>query len=131
MNHYRTANWFHPCKREASYKTHTYTHTDNMQFFVWRGSQNLCQTMSIQIINRSEGFCSGILGCLCKGAFIIYGREKNPKIMCIQNTPPSPEITIKGQLKAVSFSCPLNFCTEICPPPLISLHSYLCLPPPW
>ncbi len=30
----------HHCKHEVSYKTQE----DNMQFFIWHGSQNLCQT---------------------------------------------------------------------------------------
>ena len=33
-------------KRKVVYKTQTDGRTDNMQFFVWYGSQNFCQTIS-------------------------------------------------------------------------------------
>ncbi len=40
-----TAHWLHPYKQEMPDNTQTDTRTDNMQFFVWHGSQNLCQTI--------------------------------------------------------------------------------------
>ncbi len=52
-----TAHCIHPVSCEMLDKSGTHALTDNIQFFVWHGSQNLCQTMTSTVegqMNRAK-----------------------------------------------------------------------------